>query len=79
MWLGPTLAIEEVAVLPGMRRRGIGRALVERALREARPACALLAVDEANRAARALYESLGFVRSDRRLVFEWTLGDGDPC
>jgi ribosomal-protein-alanine N-acetyltransferase len=76
---GSALAIEEVAVLPGMRRRGIGRALVERALREARPACALLAVDEANRAARALYESLGFVRSDRRLVFEWTLGDGDPC
>jgi ribosomal protein S18 acetylase RimI-like enzyme len=52
---------------------------VERALREARPACALLAVDEANRAARALYESLGFVRSDRRLVFEWTPGNGGPC
>jgi GNAT superfamily N-acetyltransferase len=76
---GSALAIEELAVLPGMRRRGIGRALVERALREARPACALLAVDEANRAARALYESLGFVRSDRRLVFEWTPGNGGPC
>jgi GNAT superfamily N-acetyltransferase len=76
---GSALAIEEVAVLPGMRRRGIGRALVERALREARPACALLAVDEANRAARALYESLGFVRSDRRLVFEWTPDNGARC
>jgi GNAT superfamily N-acetyltransferase len=76
---GSALAIEEVAVLPGTRRRGIGRALVERALREARPACAQLAVDEANRAARALYESLGFVRFDRRLVFEWTPGNGAPC
>ena len=67
-WLGETLAIEEVAVLPRHRRAGVGRALVAAALARARTA--LLTVSEENAAARALYEGLGFRRACRRLVWE---------
>jgi len=68
VWLGRTLAIEEVAVLPEFRRTGIGRALVAAGLSGA--AHAVLSVAESNRAARALYRSLGFTVSARRLVHE---------
>jgi len=71
-WLGKTLGIEEVAVLPELRRRGIGRALVATALPGA--AHAVLSVAESNRAARALYASLGFSVSGRRLVHELRRG-----
>jgi ribosomal protein S18 acetylase RimI-like enzyme len=66
--LGRTLGIEEVAVLPAFRRMGIGRALVAHALRDGSPA--VLSVMESNESARALYRSLGFRQSARRLVFE---------
>lgn len=68
VWLGKTLGIEEVAVLPEFRRMGIGRALVASALPGA--AQAVLSVAESNRAARELYRSLGFSVSGRRLVHE---------
>jgi GNAT superfamily N-acetyltransferase len=66
VWLGETLAIEEVAVLPQYRRFGIGRALVTAALAKAQTA--LLTVSERNAAARALYKGLGFQQVGRRLV-----------
>lgn len=67
-WLGKALAIEEMAVLPGSRRSGIGRALLVEAIREA--SHAMLTVTESNHAARALYGSLGFASSARRIVCE---------
>ncbi|MFL5312631.1 MAG: GNAT family N-acetyltransferase [Myxococcales bacterium] len=66
--LGATLGIEEVAVLPEFRRMGIGRAVVAAALAGA--AHAVLSVAESNAPARALYRSLGFSVSARRLVHE---------
>jgi len=69
VWLGRTLAIEEVAVLPEFRRMGIGRALLAAALPGA--AHAVLSVFETNQAARSLYRSFGFSVSARRLVYEW--------
>lgn len=66
--LGPTLGIEEIAVLPEFRRMGIGRALLANALQGA--GHAVLSVAESNRPARALYGSLGFTVSARRLVYE---------
>jgi ribosomal protein S18 acetylase RimI-like enzyme len=68
VWLGPTLAIEEVAVLPQFRRFGAGRALVVEAL--SRASSAILTVSEKNAAARALYKGLGFRQVSRRLVWE---------
>jgi ribosomal protein S18 acetylase RimI-like enzyme len=67
-WLGRALAIEEVAVLPSFRRTGIGRALLVEAIRDA--SHAMLTVAESNHAARALYHSLGFAASTRRIVCE---------
>ncbi|MCA1829650.1 MAG: N-acetyltransferase family protein [Myxococcales bacterium] len=66
--LGRTLGIEEVAVVPEFRRMGIGRALVAHAL--AKEQGAVLSVSESNKPARALYKSLGFTQTARRLVFE---------
>jgi ribosomal-protein-alanine N-acetyltransferase len=66
--LGHTLGIEEVAVLPAFRRMGIGRALLAQALRSGQGA--VLSVSEANKPARALYRSLGFVQTARRIVLE---------
>jgi ribosomal-protein-alanine N-acetyltransferase len=67
-WLGNALAIEEVAVMPERRRQGIGRALLSAALRDA--ASGVLWVADSNGAGRALYRSLGFAQSARRLVYE---------
>jgi len=66
--LGRTLGIEELAVLPEFRRMGIGRALVAQAL--SREQGAVLSVGESNKPARALYKSLGFTQTARRLIFE---------
>ncbi|MCX6552917.1 MAG: ribosomal protein S18-alanine N-acetyltransferase [Acidobacteria bacterium] len=57
------LHINNVAVLQACRQRGLGRALVEFALREAAArgaVTAILEVRQSNEAARALYEDLGF-------------------
>jgi ribosomal protein S18 acetylase RimI-like enzyme len=66
--LGRTLAIEELAVFPRFRRKGVARALAARALAGARGA--VLSVAESNEAGRALYRSLGFTRAARHLVLE---------
>ncbi|MDR7415354.1 MAG: GNAT family N-acetyltransferase [Armatimonadota bacterium] len=64
-----TALIEAVAVLPQVRGRGVGRALMRRALEEARRAGkrrAALYVVEGNQPALRLYGSLGF-RAERRV------------
>ena len=66
--LGRSLGIEEVAVLPEFRRMGVGRALLAQALAGERSA--VLSVSEANKPARALYRSLGFRQTSRRVVME---------
>ena len=61
-----------VGVVPEARRRGHGRELVIRVLREARAAGVpevMLTVDGRNRPAWDLYRSLGFEPFDRREVF----------
>ena len=70
--LGRTLGIEEVAVLPEFRRMGIGRALLAAALQGT--AHAVLSVAESNGPGRALYRSLGFSVSARRVVHELRRG-----
>jgi ribosomal-protein-alanine N-acetyltransferase len=63
------LMINDVAVDPGHRRRGVGRALVVHLLDGARlRRChrATLEVRPSNAAARRLYEELGFAASGRR-------------
>jgi ribosomal protein S18 acetylase RimI-like enzyme len=55
--------LAELYVTPAMRGRGLGRGLMEAALRTARERGADtmdIGVDEPDLAARALYESLGF-------------------
>ena len=69
VWLGKTIGIEEVAVLPDLRRAGLGRALVESALSRGATG-AVLSVSEENRAARALYQALGFKQTARKLIWE---------
>src|SRR5205085_2150609 len=59
-------------VMPALRRMGIGRALVVRALKDA--GGAVLSVAESNKAARALYRSLGFAQTSRRLLFALDAG-----
>lgn len=68
VWLGKTLGIEEVAVLPDYRRAGVGRALVTFALQKNARA-AILSVSEENRAARAMYRPLGFTQTARKLIY----------
>ncbi|MEX0853735.1 MAG: GNAT family N-acetyltransferase [Bauldia sp.] len=70
-----------IAVRPGSRRRGHGRLLMEEALRRLyrdRISACFLEVDRANRAAVALYRSLGFVVAGERKRYysEPQSGDG---
>ncbi len=61
-----------LGVIPERRREGIGRALMERALREAKERGATLitlCVSEHNGSAIKLYESLGWQVIDRMMVF----------
>jgi ribosomal protein S18 acetylase RimI-like enzyme len=55
--------LAELYVVPEQRRRGVGRALMQAAIREARERGAEtmdIGVDEPDLAARQLYESMGF-------------------
>ncbi len=66
--LGRTLGIEEVGVLPQFRRTGVARVLLAQALQKKEGA--VIAVGESNMPARALYRSLGFRQTARRLLME---------
>lgn len=60
--------LAELYVAPEMRGRGLGRALMLAVIDEARERGAdeiLLGTSEDDRAARALYESLGFINRER--------------
>jgi ribosomal-protein-alanine N-acetyltransferase len=61
--------VQNLAVHPAFRRRGVGRFLLAEGLREAHRRGARLATLEvrpSNLAARRLYASLGFVETGRR-------------
>ena len=67
--VGPEAEIADLAVAPEARRRGIGRALLDRALSELERTgvrAVYLEVRESNQAARTLYESSGFDLVGRR-------------
>jgi ribosomal-protein-alanine N-acetyltransferase len=71
--------LHRVAVAPGCRRRGLGIALVESLIAEARRrGCVrmLLEVEDSNEAAVALYARLGFVEIARRDAY---YGAGRPA
>jgi len=76
-WAGLTYVLDEgsvsdIAVLPAYRGQGLGRALTEALLGEARRlalACLLLEVRVSNAAAVSLYRSLGFAEVGRRPRF----------
>jgi ribosomal protein S18 acetylase RimI-like enzyme len=79
--------LAELYVRPSSRGRGLGRAIMEAALREARLRGADtmdIGVDEPDLVARRLYESIGFTNraggADGPLmyVYERELGDGEP-
>ncbi len=67
-----SLEVVYMGVSAQCRRRGLGRALLERAVRQAAEAGRAglsLAVDSNNRPARQLYASMGFVATTRRLAW----------
>jgi [ribosomal protein S18]-alanine N-acetyltransferase len=67
--VGPEAEIADLAVAPEARRRGIGRALLDRVLGELGGAGVrgvYLEVRESNQAARTLYEASGFESIGRR-------------
>jgi len=64
---GTKAYLDHLVVEPGMRRRGIGRVLVEHAVAQARAAGATridLTAGDQKQAARALYSSFGFRKRD---------------
>jgi ribosomal-protein-alanine N-acetyltransferase len=70
--VGGEWEIENVAIAPDARRRGLGTRLVGELLDMARAQSAsavFLEVRESNRAARALYEKWAFVESGRRTKY----------
>lgn len=67
--VGREISLLNIAVDPDYQRRGLGRALVDMLLAEARAMAAtqiVLEVREKNAAARNLYESMGFTQIGRR-------------
>jgi ribosomal-protein-alanine N-acetyltransferase len=70
--VGPEWEIENVAVAPEARRRGLGSRLIREFLDKAKQRGAesvFLEVRESNRAARALYAKWGFVEAGRRKAY----------
>jgi [ribosomal protein S18]-alanine N-acetyltransferase len=64
--------LENIAVAPAARKRGIATMLVQELISRAREAdgeSVFLEVRESNRPARALYEKLGFRQSGRRKAY----------
>jgi len=77
----PQLWINEVAVSPGWRRRGIARRLVADMLDEGRAAgcvAAWLAAEGDNLPARALYRRLGAAEREQVVVYDWRLTSPPP-
>lgn len=75
--------VRHLVTAPEARRRGVGRALLEAVLERARaasPSCTswCLNVKPENRAAVALYESMGLVRrfASKAIRVEWFIVDG---
>jgi ribosomal protein S18 acetylase RimI-like enzyme len=67
----PQAEITELFVLPNFRRKGVGRALLEKAEALARQAGAselIIRVDAENDSARHLYRSLGYEEGDLSLI-----------
>ncbi len=74
------LEIQGLAVAPGLRRRGAGRALLRTAVAAALAArfeAVLLQVSTTNRAAIALYDDEGFARVRRLHAYYARSGGGD--
>jgi ribosomal-protein-alanine N-acetyltransferase len=70
--------IANLAIVPGLRRRGLGRLLLERVLAEARRRgcrCAHLEVRPSNAAALSLYAGLGFRPVGRRRQYYADTGE----
>jgi ribosomal protein S18 acetylase RimI-like enzyme len=70
-WHGRDAFIDEVYVAPGWRGRGVGRALLDLAEREARAMgvrAVHLEVEPGNARARAVYEQAGYEDNRRRLA-----------
>ena len=66
------LSLTKLVVAPHRRRGGVGRALLAHAVamaRQARAQACTLHVDETNEPAKALYASLGFAVSGRRVDY----------
>jgi [ribosomal protein S18]-alanine N-acetyltransferase len=63
---GDVVDLQRVAVHPGHRRRGVARALLAAAVRQADADRMLLEVSELNEAALAFYAAEGFTEIDRR-------------
>lgn len=77
--LAPAWLLSDLYVAIGVRRQGIGEALMNaaRAHAEASGACGLqLETAKTNRAAQALYERLGYVRDDTFYTYWLSLGRG---
>ena len=71
----PMLLLYEIEVAETHRRRGIGRAMVERLKGVAQEHGAYkmwVLTDRANRAARALYRSCGGTEAGNNLLIKWT-------
>lgn len=67
--MAPEWEIENIVVAPKVRRKGIGRQLVDALLAaagETNSESVFLEVRESNAAARKLYESAGFQQNGRR-------------
>lgn len=64
--VGDPTDVLRLAVLPGARRRGVGRELLGALLEHAGERSVLLEVEAGNAAARALYAAAGFTEIDRR-------------
>lgn len=70
--------VNVLAVYPEFRRRGLGRRLLEEAARRAGPRHLSLIVEDANAAARRLYQSFGFrVTAEAPIVKEDWLSDAE--
>jgi ribosomal-protein-alanine N-acetyltransferase len=66
------LHINKIATHPALRRRGLGRRLLEDALAHARgveAACVVLEVRESNAAAIEFYNTYGFSRAQKRRAY----------